>query len=93
MTFTEWLKTEWGKDADNMCPPPLDAQQAITFLKDYLLGEDWYSTMPMSTKQINTEIVGLILEKYSKRYRKERKGRKHGGVRMDAWRKLSNDKN
>lgn len=73
MTFTEWLEIEWGKDPDNMCPPPLDPQQAIIFLKDYLLGEDWYSTMPMSTKQINTEIVGLILKKYSKRYRKERK--------------------
>lgn len=73
MTFVEWLDEEWSKDPDNMCPPPLDAQQAIYFLKDYLLGENWYSVMPMNTKQINTEIVGLILKKYSKRYRKERK--------------------
>ena len=73
MTFTEWLNTEWDKDKDNMCPPPLNAQMAINFLKDYLLGEDWYSLMPMSTEQINTEIVCRILVKYSRKYRKERR--------------------
>lgn len=73
MTFTEWLDKEWAKDPDNICPPPLDPQMAIKFLTDYLIGEDWYATMPMSTKQVNTEIVDLILEKYSKRYRKEKR--------------------
>ena len=72
MTFTEWLNDEWCKDED-ICPPPLDAQRAIDFLKDYLLGENWCSTMPMSTEQINTEIVYKILCRYSKKYRKERR--------------------
>jgi len=71
MTFAEWLDKEWAKDSENICPPPLEPQQAVNFLKDYLLGEYWYSTMPMSTKQINTEIVYKILKKYSKRFRKE----------------------
>lgn len=73
--FTDWLKNNWDKD--NIFPPPLEAQDAINFLKDYLLGEDWYSTNPISTKQINVEIVDEILSKYSKRYRKEIKDAKH----------------
>lgn len=74
MTFTEWLEAEYAKDEnkDNICPPPLNAQLAVDFLKDYLLGEDWYVVMPISTEQANTEIVHAILKKYSKKYRKER---------------------
>jgi hypothetical protein len=74
MTFTEWLEAECAKDEnkDNICPPPLNAQLAIDFLKDYLLGEDWYVVMPISTEQANTEIVHAILKKYSKKCRKER---------------------
>lgn len=71
MTFTEWLDKEWDKD--NMCPPPLNAQLAIDFLKEYLLGENWYSTMLTNSEQINTEIVHEILNKYSRKYRKERR--------------------
>ena len=72
--FTDWLKNNWDKD--NIFPPPLEAQEAINFLKDYLLGEDWYSNNPISTKQINVEIVDEILSKYSKLYRKEIKDAK-----------------
>lgn len=69
MTFSEWLDQNW--EEDNMCPPPLDAQDALDFLKDYLLGENWYVVMPLSQKQCNTEIVATILKKYSSKYRKE----------------------
>lgn len=82
MKFTEWLDNECSKDPDNMRPPPLDAQLAVHFLKDYLLGENWFSTMPMSTKQVNTEIVDAILDKYSRKYRKEKA----------AWRKTNSNK-
>ena len=75
MKFSEWLEKGWEKYKDNICPPPLEPQQALDFLTDYLLGEGWYSTMPMSTKQINAEIVDKILDKYSKRYRKEKRRR------------------
>ena len=74
-TFSEWLDKNWT-DKDNMCPPPLPAQKAVYFLLDYLIG-DWYSAMPMSTEHINVEIVNLILSKYSKKYRKERKKHEH----------------
>ena len=76
-TFSQWIQNEWNKDPDNMCPPPLDAQLAINFLKNYLLGEDWYSTMPMSTEQVNTQIVDAILIKYSRRYLNERRPKKN----------------
>lgn len=69
MTFNEWLDKNWQKD--NMFPPPLNAQLALQFLKDYLLGEDWYVVNPLGQEQINSEMVAEILNKYSKKYRKE----------------------
>lgn len=73
MTFTEWLDKNWEKD--NMFPPCLDAQKAVDFLCDYLMGEDYYIVNPLSTAQANSEIVHDILYKYSKKYRKEYKRR------------------
>lgn len=71
ITFTEWFLQEKAKDEDNILPPPLEPQLALNFLREYILGEDWYSANPVSTAQINTEVVEEILYKYSKRYRKE----------------------
>ena len=71
--FTEWLKLENAKDPDNILPPELDFEKAIYFLKNYLLGEDWYVNYSGSAKQINTDIVYNILRKYSKKFRKELK--------------------
>ena len=71
MTFTEWFLQEKAKDKDNIFPPPLEPQLALNFLREYILGEDWYSANPVPTAQINTEVVGEILYKCSKRYRKE----------------------
>lgn len=69
MTFNDWLDEHWDKN--NIFPPSLDAQTAINFLTDYLLGEDYYIVNPLSTSQANCEIVNDILYKYSKKYRKE----------------------
>jgi hypothetical protein len=73
MTFIEWFLQEKSKDKDNIFPPPLEPQLALDFLRKYLLGEDWYSLNPISTVQINTEVVVEILYRFSKRYRKELK--------------------
>lgn len=73
VSFTEWLKLENAKDPDNILPPELDFEKAIYFLKNYLLGEDWYVNYSGSAKQINTDIVYNILRKYSKTFRKELK--------------------
>ena len=73
ISFTEWLKLENAKDPDNILPPELDFEKAIYFLKNYLLGEDWYVNYSGSAKQINTDIVYNILRKYSKKFRKDLK--------------------
>lgn len=73
VSFTKWLKLENSKDPDNILPPGLDFEKAIYFLKNYLLGEDWYVNYSGSAKQITTDIVYDILKKYSKKFRKELK--------------------
>ena len=59
---------------DHSCgimPAPMEAQQAINILIDYLLGEDWYVTVPMNQKQVNACAVEQILDKYSRQWRKD----------------------
>lgn len=50
--------------------PPLNAQVALNELARHLLGEDWYSTNPISQEQINAEIVYEIEMKYRKRVKR-----------------------
>ena len=70
--FSEWLyEQEIGPNKNNLLAPSLQAQQALDFLRYYLLDEDWYVIDPISMEQANTEIVDSILFKYSKKYRKE----------------------
>lgn len=69
--FTDWLKK--NSEVCGLCDPPLEPQKALNFLRDYLLGEDWYVTMPESTKQVNTAVVFKILLKYSEKFKKEYK--------------------
>ena len=54
-----------------LCPAPMDAQQALDALTSYLLGDDWYTVMPLSVKQCNAIVVEQILDKYSKKWRKD----------------------
>lgn len=70
-TLTSWLQND-AKDC-GLCDPPMKAQEAVDFLKDYLLGENWYVTMPQNVEQCNTAIVIEILYKYSPKFRKELK--------------------
>lgn len=74
ISFTEWLDNNWERD--NIFCPNLDAQLALNFLKDYLLGEDWCVIPPLNQGQINAEIVNEVLLKFSKEYRKEIKSKK-----------------
>lgn len=62
-----------------MLPPPIDSNLALKFLKDYLLGEDWYVAYSAPSSQINTEIVYSILKSYSKKFRKELKREEKNG--------------
>ena len=70
-SFTNWL--EFNSDAEKygLCDPPLNAQAAINFLYEYLLGPDWYVAISENTEQVNTVIVQQILLKYSDEYQIE----------------------
>lgn len=60
----------------NLYPNGLDGQDALNILISYLLGNDWYVVDPLSPKQVNEVAVYEILNKYSKKYRKEQSIRK-----------------
>lgn len=78
--FTEWIEEQNACDnKDNIFDPAMRDSIAIQFLKDYLLGEDWYITDPVGPEQANTQIVYEILCKYSKKFKKELK-------RYNRWR-------
>lgn len=64
--FEDFLEKEimTEEDKNNIFSPPLEPQIALDILKDHFLGEDWYTPNPISTKQVNTEIVYEILRKY-----------------------------
>ena len=86
--FAKWLREQEEKtNRFNVFAPPLKAQDAMSFLIDYLLGDDWYVMYPARTEQINAEAVDAILLKYSKKYRKDIKKE-----RKDARRKLGENR-
>lgn len=67
-TLTEWLieNNKYG-----IFYPPMKAEMFIDYIKDYLLWEDWYTINPVNAEQVYTEILVEVLEKYSKRFKKE----------------------
>ena len=75
MNFIEYIKKRNSEreDKDNMYPVIMSDREALTFLEDYLLGDDYQITDPISNGQANVIVVHDILYKYSKRYRKEYK--------------------
>ena len=78
MTLTEFIEERYKnrEDKDNMFGVGISDTEFRRFIIDYLLGEDWYVVNPLVQTQINEIALYEILEKYSKRYRKERKRRK-----------------
>ena len=78
MTLTEFMDERYKnrEDKDNMFGVGVSDAEFRRFVIDYLLGEDWYVVDPLGRTQINEIALYEILEKYSKRYRKEIKGRK-----------------
>ena len=76
MKWSKWLNDNWQEN--NILPPELEPQLAIEILAEYLLGNDWYVSVPVDVKQTNCEIVESILYKYSKKYKKELKNELKG---------------
>ncbi len=63
---------------DNICdtscglyPAPMEAQEALEILTSYLLGDDWDVVDPIGPKQVNAIITEQILDKYSKKWKKD----------------------
>lgn len=78
MTLTEFMGERYKnrEDKDNIFGVGISDTEFRTFIIDYLLGEDWYVVDPLGQTQINEIALYKILEKHSKRYKKEEKGRK-----------------
>lgn len=55
---------------DELCPPETEPQLIVNCLCDVFLGADWYTVMPLNTKQVNTIILNEILRKHSKEFNK-----------------------
>ena len=78
MTLIEFMDEQYKnrEDKDNIFGVGVSDAEFRTFIIDYLLGEDWYVVDPIGQTQVNEIALHEILEKYSRRYRKECRGRK-----------------
>ena len=78
MTLIEFMDERYKnrEDKDNIFGVGVSDAEFRKFIIDYLLGEDWYVVDSLRQTQVNEIALYEILEKYSKRYRKECKGRK-----------------
>lgn len=66
---------DWYKNNEfELCDPPIDAQYALDLIFKTLVDDKehypYLTTMPESTEQVNSIMLDLILEKYSREYRK-----------------------
>ena len=73
ITLTEFMNERYEnrEDKDNIYGVGVSDAEFRQFIIDYLLGKDWYVVDPLGQAQINEIALYEILEKYSKRYRKE----------------------
>lgn len=72
-TLTEFMTERYAnrEDKDNIFGVGISDTEFREFIIDYLLGEDWYVTDPLGVKQVNEVALYQILDKYSKRWKKE----------------------
>lgn len=66
------------KDTGNIYCTGITDEEFITFITEYLLGEDWYVVDPLGHNQVNQIALEEILYKYSKKFRKELSNYKRG---------------
>jgi hypothetical protein len=50
-----------------LCPPPIKAEKGLDILIKHFLGDNWYTSMPLSTEQVYTEAIYTIIEKHQKK--------------------------
>lgn len=51
----------------NIFPKPCEPQEALDFLRELVLGPDWYTAVPLPTVQVNTEVALEIADKYMRK--------------------------
>lgn len=75
MTLIEYMNKKYAEreDKDNIFGVGISDAEFRRFIIHYLLGENWYVVNPLSQAQVNEIALYNILEKYSKRYRKEKR--------------------
>ena len=75
MTLTEFMNERYEnrEDKDNIYGVGVSDAEFRRFIISYLLGDDWYVVDPISQSQVNEIALCEILNKHSKRYRKEMK--------------------
>lgn len=75
MNLFRYMKTKYEerKDKDNIYGVGISDEEFRKFIIQYLLGEDWYISDPIGRTQINEIALYEILNKYSKRYKKEKR--------------------
>lgn len=73
MTITEFFKKRYREraDKDNIYGVGMSDAEFRHFIIEYLLPEDWCVTDPIGQSQINEIAIYEILEKHSKKFRKE----------------------
>ena len=86
MELTEFMDKRYKnrEDKDNIFGIGMSDAEFRAFIIDYLLEKDWYVVDPLGQTQINEIALYRILEKYSKRYKKEIKNKSKRGRRMRA---------
>lgn len=75
MTLIEYMNKKYSEreDKGNIFGVGISDAEFRRFIIHYLLGENWYVVDPLSQTEVNEIALYNILEKYSKRYRKERR--------------------
>lgn len=78
MKLTEFMDERYKnrEDKGNIFGVGVTDAEFRKFIIDYLLGEDWFVVDSLRQTQVNEIALYKILKIYSKRYRKECKGRK-----------------
>lgn len=66
------------EDKGNIFCTGITDEEFITFIIEYLLGKDWYVADPLGHNQVNQIALEEILDKYSKKFKKELSNYKRG---------------
>lgn len=79
---------EWYKDPNHFLgDPPISAQYALDLIFKILIDDKeqypYLTTIPENTEQTNSVMVDLILQKYSRTYRKYLRNRLRKGVKNE----------